>query len=264
MAIFQHVLWGFELSYPDDWVHRSVLDVDSFAANIEALATDSVEVEAGQLNVRGEWNWSRQPIAPLWNEHIGKLAGMIGAKQVGSAPWMMGGATGLEAEIVMPKKDNRRIWTGILMRDFRVLHFLVIHPKEERASFEPIATKIIVSLRFPVRIMGLKQTREGLPLPPDYKRVDPKSILNDIAEPENWRAYDGKSGVGALQAFYLREAPIHNWDVEEYAPFPGPTDLGFARLRLRRDDQRITLGIMPFDVEKVSSSSPAKLVYKLS
>lgn len=186
---------------------------------------------------------------------------------MGSAPWQMGGASGLEAEIGLPKRDNRRLWMGVLGRDFRILHFIVIHPKDQRPQFEPHATAIISSLRFPARIPGLAQTSKGLPLPPGYTPLDPRSVIPDIPDPQNWRAYDGQAGAGALQAFYLRGAPVHNWDVVEYAPFPSPPDdpdnLGFARLRLRRGDQQVVLGIMPFDEEKVTSSSPAKLVFKV-
>jgi hypothetical protein len=264
MAVFQHILWGYELTYPDAWAHQTVKDADGFAEIAEALDTNYIGPNAGQLLVRGEWNCARQPIESLWNQHIGLLAGLMGAKQVGSAPWRMGGASGLEAEIVMPKKDNRRLWVGILARDFRVLHFSVIHPKEERDQFEPVATQIISSLRFPIRILGIATTREGIPLPPGYTPVEPQTVIQDIVDPGQWRAYDGKDGVGALQAFYLREAPIHNWEVEEYVPFPSPSDLGFSRLRLRKGERVVTLGIMPFDVEKVTSSSPAKLVIKIA
>ena len=190
---------------------------------------------------------------------------MLGAKEVGSAPWKIGEAAGLEAEIVLPKKDNQRLWTGILMRDFRVIHFMVTHPKEVREEFEPVATKLISSLRFPARILGIKVSREGVPLPPGYTAVDPKSILPDISDSEKWRAYSGTDGIGALQAFYLREIPIHNWDIAEYVPFPGSSDLGFARFQLRRDNKQITLGIMPSEIsEKMISSSPANVVFKMS
>ncbi|HET9915114.1 MAG TPA: hypothetical protein VFQ13_24700, partial [Anaerolineales bacterium] len=150
MAVFRHILWGYELTYPDHWTHQSVQDADAFAPPVpsippeetggfDALDPDHEGSSASQLLIRGEWNWERQPIEPLWNRHIGMLAGMLGARQVGSAPWKLGDATGLEAEIVLPKKDNRRLWTGILMRDFRVLHFMVSHPKKVREQFEPIA-----------------------------------------------------------------------------------------------------------------------------
>jgi hypothetical protein len=257
MAVFQHTLWGYELTYPEDWIHQSVQDVDTFAP--------AEDLDAGQVSVRGEWNWERQPVESLWVHHIGKLAGMIGAKQVGSAPWRLKDAVGFEAEIVLPKKDNRRLWTGILMRDFRVLHFMVAHPKESRAQFEPVATEIISSLRFLNRIPGIQISREGIPVPPGYQAVDPKSILNDISDPANWRAYAGKAGIGALQAFFLREIPVHNWEMEEYAPFPSSSELGFARLQLHKQDQKITLGMMPYDPSgMVTASSPANVVFKVA
>jgi hypothetical protein len=264
MAVFQHILWGYELTYPDPWIHQTMQDSDGFAATADAFDPYYAAPDAGHLLVRGEWNWKRQPIEPLWNRHIGMLAGMMGTKEVGSAPWRLGQASGLEAEIVLPKKDNQRLWTGILMRDFRVLHFLVTHPKEVRETFEPQVTKIISSLRFPDRIPGITADREGVPLPPDYTPADPTTILADISNPGQWRAYNGSSGIGALQAFYLREISIHNWDLEEYAPFPGSSDLGFARFQLRRGELKIMLGLMPYDPSgTATSSSPANIVLKI-
>jgi hypothetical protein len=264
MPVFQHILWGYELTYPDDWVHQVVQDADGFAAIPEALDSEYFGPDAGQVMVRGEWNWARQPVEPFWNRHIGMLAGMLGAKQVGAAPWRIRNATGIEAEIVLPKRDNRRLWAGILARDFRILHFMVTHPKEDRQRFDPLATAIISSLRFPNRFLGIKQTRDGLPLPPGYTPVDPQSVIHDIADPQHWQAYDGQAGIGALQAFYLRESPIHDWEIDEYVPFPSSSDLGFARLSMHRADQRVTLGILPFDTGKVTSSSPGKLVIKVT
>lgn len=272
MNTFRHILWGYELTYPDHWTHQVVQDADAFSPSVPPVTADAVDLnpeglEGGQLLVRGEWNWERQPIEPLWNRHMGLMAGMIGAKQVGSAPWKLAEATGLEAEIVLPKKDNRRLWTGILMHDFRVLHFMVTHPKTARAKFEPVVTKVISSLHFPNRILGIKTNREGIPLPPEYNAVDPKTILTDISDPASWRAYSGKAGIGALQAFYLREVPIHNWEMEEYVPFPSTAELGFARLQLRRRDRKITLGMMPYDPSgsgTITSSSPANIVVKVT
>jgi hypothetical protein len=277
MKIFRHILWGYEITLPKPWTHQLFQDADAFmprallgrANETDGGALDPAydELDIGQLVVRGEWNWERKPIEPLWNRHIGLLAGMMGAKQVGSAPWKLGDAAGLEAEIVLPKKDNHRLWTGILMRDFRVLHFMVTHPKEARETFEPEATKVISSLRFPNRILGIKTSREGIPLPPGYEAVDPKSILADVSNPADWRAYSGTSGIGALQAFYLREVPIHNWEMEEYVPFPSSSELGFARLQLRRANVKITLGMMPYDLSgsgTLTPSSPANIVLKIA
>jgi hypothetical protein len=265
MTVFQHILWGYEITYPDTWTHQAVQDLDVFVTTPDALDPYYLGEDAGQLLIRGEWNWARQPIEPLWNQHIGMLAGMLGAKQVGSAPWKIGQASGLEAEIALPKKDNRRLWTGILMRDFRVLHFMVTHSKEVRERFEPVATQIISSLHFPEQVSEIKTTADGLPLPPGYMPADPKSILSDISGPERWLAYSGRDGIGALQAFYLREMPIRNWEIVEYIPFPGASDLGFARFRLQKDDRQVTLGIMPGEISKtMTSSSPANVVFKIS
>src|SRR6266498_174084 len=186
MTIFQHILWGYEITYPDNWTHQTVQDSDAFVTIPDALDPHYLGEDAGQLLIRGEWNWAREPIEPLWNQHIGMLAGMLGAKQVGSAPWKIGQAAGLEAEIALSKKDNRRLWTGILMRDFRVFHFMVTHPKEARNQFEPVATQIISSLCFPERIPGIEMSSEGLPLPPGYTPADPKNILPDIPDSEQW------------------------------------------------------------------------------
>lgn len=262
MAVFQHVLWGYELTYPDNWVHQTSEAVESFAANAEALTQDYTGEQSGLILVRGGWNSTRQPIQPLWNQHIGMLASWLGARQVGSAPWHMGGANGIEAEIVLPQKDNRRLWTGILERGLVVLHFVVLHLKEERAVFEPLATQIISSLRFPAEVAGVLTSEEGLPLPPGYTPIQVETILEDIADPTLWRAYNGQSGVDGLQAFYLREASNYGWNVEEYIPFPSPADLGFARLSLMKDNQKITLGIMPYTIED-KGYQPGRLVIKL-
>ncbi|RPI22917.1 MAG: hypothetical protein EHM70_23175 [Chloroflexota bacterium] len=250
------------MTYLDSWIHQQAQDADVFVATADALDPLYFGPDAGQIMVRGEWNWSRQKIEPLWNRHIGMLGGMLGAKNIGSAPWRIADAVGLEAEIVLPKKDNRRLWTGILMHDFRVLHFMVTHPKEVREQFEPAATKLIASLRFPDRVLGVKTSPEGLPMPPDYTPADPQTILDDIPDPQAWRAYTGDAGAGALQSFYLRELPIHDWQMEEYVPFPGPFGLGFARFKLHRDKLHVTLGIMPSKTS--GDSSLANVVFKIS
>lgn len=264
MAVFQQVLWGYELTYPDDWVHETQGPIEAFAAVPEALSPDYVGNNSGQILVRGEWNCARQAMEPIWSRHIGMLAGWLGAKQVGSAPWRMAGASGLEAEIVLPQKDQRRLWTGMLERNFTVLLFVVLHLKEEREIFEPVATQIISSLRFPAEIAGVLTDDEGFPLPPDYSPIQPQSVIEDISDPQNWRAYDGQSGVDALQAFYLREAPNYGWEIAEYVPFPSPSNLGFARLKLVKADRTVTLGLMPYKSESKSTTFPARLVFKLA
>ena len=263
MAVFQHVLWGYELIYPEDWIHKSLGDVEGFALIPEALTPDYAGPKSGQILVRGEWNCARQPIEPIWNRHIGMLASWLGARQVGSAPWRMGGATGIEAEIVLPKKDQRRLWTGILERGMTVLNFVVLHLKEEREIYQTAATKILASLRFPAEMADVLISDSGFLLPPGYGPISLESVLDDVHDPDRWRAFDGASDVGALQAFYLREAPNHGWSIDEYAPFPSPAELGFARLRMEKDGRKITLGILPYQVEGNQKNTFGRLVFKL-
>jgi len=262
MTIFQDVLWGYELTYPADWVHLTLGQVEGFAELAAALEPDYTGEKSGHLLVKAEWNAALQPVEPLWSQHIGFTAGLIGAKRVGSAPWHMGGAAGLEAEIALPKLSNLRLWSGILARDFLVLHFMVAHPKDDRARFEPLVTKVIASLHFVPAIPGLAVEANGLPLPPGYAPIDPRQVIPDIADAAPWSAYGGYSPVGALQEFYLREAIAHGWTVEELVPFPADTGLGFARLRLKKDGEALMVGLMPAGDESVTASSPANIVIK--
>jgi len=262
MKNFQHILWGYELVYPDDWVHKAVGETQAFAENPQALTPGYSGPKSGHLLVSAEWNAFGKPIEPIWKQHIAKVASMIGAKKVASAPWHMGGGIGLEAEIKLPKRDRKRMWVGILMHGLTVLKFVVAHPLEERPTFEPPVTEIIKSLKFPQRMAGVETSSEGLPLPPDYTPIDPTTIIPDIADQHDWRAYDGSGEVGALQAFYVREAPIFGWQIEEYLPFPGDTGLNFARLRMRRNERQVILGIMPFGEQEDAAANPGKLAVK--
>jgi hypothetical protein len=264
MAIFQHLLWGFELTYPDDWNHSTFADVERFAAIPEALDLEYSGQNAGYILVRADWNVAQVSLEELWSRHLGLTAGLIGAKKVGSAPWQMAGASGFEAEIVLPRKESLRLWTGILGRGFLTLNMVVSHPKEMRGWFEPIATRIISSLRFPAAIGQYPTTGQDIPLPPGYEAIDPREAIEDIPDPSLWQAFDGEISIGALQAFYLREAPIHGWQVLEYVPFPIPSNLGFARLILNNGDQTVTLGLLPKGEQIVNSTSSARIVIKTS
>lgn len=262
MPLFQHSLWGYQLAYPDGWIHQTIQQNEAFAARLEAFESGYSGPDGGHLLVKAEWNGGLQTIGPLWTRHIGLTAGMLGARKVGSAPWSMSGAVGLEAEILLPKKSNERLWTGILARGHLVLQFVVVHPKETRAFFEPQATQIIRSLKFLERTAGVDLNEQGLPIPQGYFPADPEAIIQDLRSGSGWSAYAGGSPCDALQAFYTREAPAHGWTIEEYLPFPGPSELGFARFKLRRGEQELTLGIMPLGQESVSATSPGRLVIK--
>lgn len=250
MAVFQHLLWGFSLTYPDTWVHRTNADLDGFAETAAAFdQAGAIDHQAAHILVRGEFNGRNEPIAPLWNQHITKLSIMLGAKKLGSSPFSIGGANGFEVEIQLPKRQNRRLWAGILVRDKVILHFMVSHPRDERAVFEPQATKIIASLRFLKQIEGLDANTEGLPLPPNYIPVDPTTHIHDLSGRDNWKAYEGNSALNALQNFYYRELPHHGWEIREFIPYPNQVEISFARLRIHKDDLSATLGILP-TVEK--------------
>ena len=264
MPKFQDKLWGYELTYPENWVQQTIQDTEVFAEHAEALKPDYRGALAGQILVRLELNPFRQAIEPIWSQHIARYAGLLGAKNVGSAPWQMSGASGLEAEIVLPKKENQRFWTGVLQHQFIILKFVVVHPLEERAHFEPLATQIIASLRLVKQADNLAVTPDVLPLPPGYAPADPQSLISDIQDPANWRAYSGSTSVAALQAFYLREAPNHGWAVLAYEPFPAKTELGFARLELGQGLRTAMLGILPMGDAPVNSSSPGSLAVKFS
>jgi len=251
MATFQNPLWGFELKYPDDWTQRTNADADGFAQNVEAFdQVGSVNEQAAHMLVRGEFNGKHSPIAPLWDQHITKLSIMLGAKKLGGSPFSMGGANGFEAEIQLPKKINRRLWAGILARETVILHFMVSHPRDERASFEPKVTEIISSLRFLESVVGLAANAHNLPLPPNYAPVAPATLVPDAQDTDSWQAYEGKSDIGALQNFYYRELSQYGWEISEFIPFPNQVNINFARLRIHKDDISATLGILPTTEKK--------------
>ncbi len=264
MTIYQNALWGYQLTVPDSWIQQDFDEVIGFAINPDAFQTGYRGPDSGHILVRGEWNASGKKIEPLWSQHIAKLAGIIGAKQVGSAPWSLAGAHGLEAEIVLPKKENRRLWTGILSRGLTVLHFMVMHELEEKDIFEPLATKVISSLAFLGHVKAVSASEMELPLPPGYHPSDPTKIVTDIPNPTNWKAYEGASSMGALQAFYMREAIYYGWQISSYVPYPSDTELGFARLQLQKGSLNAMLGIMPASTSQGNADSQARIVIKYS
>lgn len=265
MPVFHDIFWGYEIAYPDFWIHKSIGDSEYFAATLDCLDPLYDKPDSGFIAIRGEWNWAKKDIRPLWNEIIGKTAGFLGAKNTGSAPWKLGDAVGMEAEIVLPKKENRRLWTGILSHKFCVLHLMVSHPKTVRATFEPVATSIISSLKFTEPKYELDFSPEGIPIPPGYHWIDPKSVIDEIDNVSDWHAYDGETGLGALQSFYSCVLPWNNWTISEYVPFTALSSLGFARYRLSKESTELTLGLMPANQDDVESSqNHTRIVYKVS
>lgn len=264
MARFQHKLWGYELTYPDDWAHRSMGEVEGFAAQPETLDPAQDEPQSGHLLVRAAWNGVGHPVKALWEAHIGKVAGMVGAKEVGSASWTLAGASGFEAEIVLPKKGETRLWVGFLSRGTTLLEFMVSHPLEERSWFEPQVTEILKSLHFSEHIDGLTLHEWGIPLPPDCDAVEPTEILKDLPDPATWQTFDSLHSIGGLQAFYAREAPHYGWTIETFQPFPGQHNLGFARLRLRQGDRLVALGLLPYQHDPANPELLGRIAFKLA
>lgn len=245
MKTFQHQLWGFEIDIPETWQHMQFGEKDGFAEDPKAFRSDYQGEKLAQLLINGEWNSLNQPIHDIWQNHVGKTALMLGAKNLGSAVWEMAGVQGYEVEIVLPKKSPNRLWAGILENGLMVLTFLVLHLKGNREEMEPLLSRIISSLRYVNHTDGIISNSYGFPLPSLAKPIDPLLIVDDIQDPENWEAYQGKFSVGSLQAFYNRELPGFDWQVNRYVPFPNPGNLPFARLMVEKDDLSYSLGLLP-------------------
>jgi len=245
MTTFVHTMWGFSLDYPAGWVHHPLQDGAAFARTEAALVPGCDGALGGHIMVSAEWNGLRREVEPLWKEHVARMATMLGAKQIRSAPWRIGPAEGIEAEVALPKKDAGRLWLGILSHDLIVLKFLVSHPLALRAEFEPLATEVLRSLRFLEAVPDLPQHPCGLALPPDCTPLPASKILEDLADQGSWEAFETPHSLGAVQAFYWREAPAAGWEITTFQPYPGDHPLPFARVGLHRQGRAIALGIIP-------------------
>jgi hypothetical protein len=264
MSHFEQVLWGYGLTFPDDWIHRAFPKAEGFAAHLRGLAPDAAGPASGHILIQAEWNGRRRPVEPLWSAHIARFATMVGAKQVGASAWAMAGASGFEAEVAMPKKEEKRLWVGFLSREATVLKFMVVHPMQDRPWFEPAATGILTSLKFVDHTQGIQVHESGLPLPPDCRRIEPAVALNDISEPEKWRVFESPHSLGGLHAFYLREAPAHGWQIETFESISDETDSGFSRIRLRRGEKVIALGLLPYLPRPADETVLGRIAIKLS
>lgn len=245
MPIFTHTLWGYSITYPDTWIHESHADTEAFATSHAALDKEKSGPQDGHLLLRGEFNFSGQPIDALWKDYLVKLGLKMGAKDLGSAQLKIGGGEGYEADLVLPKKENQRLWTGILSYGLTVLHLAVVHPLDQRAWFEPLASKIVASLRFAGQAPALDNLLVGIPLPAGYLPVEPTALLSQIEGQLGWSAYQGPASIGSIQAFYLRELPRLGWEISEFMPYPNQVKTGFARLILKKENQLLTLAFLP-------------------
>lgn len=246
MAEFQQMIWGYRLSYPDDWIHRSLHEVEGFAADPHALDPDAAGPGSGHLLIQAEWNGMRVPVEPLWESHIAKIAAMFGAARVGSARWTMGGGAGHEAEIVLPKKAEKRLWVGFLARGLVLLKIMVAHPLEDRPWFEPLVSEILKGLLFLDRAEGVPVHESGIPVPAGCREIDPAEVLSNLPEPSAWRVFETPHSFNGLHAFYTREAPAHGWQLELLESLPHEHGPGFSRMRLSKGDRVLALGLLPY------------------
>jgi hypothetical protein len=254
------LLWGYSFYYPDDWSCQKISAVDTFTPSDGDKRSASETMDRGYLLVQPEWNALIKPVQPLWQTHIGRVAPMIGAKNVRTASWEMAGAQGLEIEIVLPKSKAERLWVGILPFGHIVLKFVVSHPVEDRSWFEPQASDIIKSLHFLPTTPQVKRTKEGIPLPPTANHIDPSRAAIEIKDPALWKGFEVGEAIGAIQAFYLRESDVHGWSLEEVTPYPNDSGLGMAWFRLRKEEQIVAVGLIP--VSSQSGSSLTQILIK--
>lgn len=245
MQSFRQTLWGYSIQYPENWIHENHGDTEGFATSHEALDKGLAGSQDAHLLVRGEFNFLGKQIDLLWKDYLVKLGLKMGAKDLGSAPIKIGGGEGFEAELVLPKKENQRLWTGILSFGLTVLHLAVAHPLDQRGWVEPLASKIVASIRFSSQTPELKSNSLGVPLPLDFEPLDPGVILSDIEDQIGWSAYRGAGSIGSLQAFYLRELPWMGWVFDEFVPYPNELEIGFARLKIRKENQILTIALLP-------------------
>ncbi|MBI9043401.1 MAG: hypothetical protein JEZ06_02875 [Anaerolineaceae bacterium] len=269
MTIYQNQYWGYELLVPDGWFqnHHSENDTNSFSPNKPETENtkeeeEEEEEEISQLLIRCEWMFPPRPIEPIWRQHIGLTAGVMGAKNVGSAPWVHANSEGFETEIILPKRSNTRLWAGILAKNFMVMKFMLTHPRKDHDWLQPIATELIKSIWFPEKMDHVEQTPAGIPLPSNWIQTDPSKWVPDIQDLGKWSAYIGAANIGMLQYFYVREVIAYGWKIIDFSAFPGNANLGFSKLRIEKAGQTATIGILPAEEENISVQSPAVIVIK--
>jgi hypothetical protein len=256
MTTFVQPLWGFSMDLPAGWVHRSLQNGDAFARIEDALDPGYVGPLGGHIMVHAEWNGLHRAVEPIWREHVARVATMLGAKQVRSAPWRIGPGEGLEAEIALPKKEANRLWLGVLSHDMIMLKLLVAHPLACRAEFEPQATDVLRSLSFLESVPDLPQHPCGLPLPPDCTPQPTTEILEELGSQGSWEVFGTPHSMGAVQGFFWREARAAGWEITSFQPYPGDHPLPFARVGLHKAGRAIALGILPHHRQGADEGEP--------
>ena len=252
MPAFVHPLWGYALDYPEGWVWREDGEVVAFAPHQAALEVTYDGPQAGHLVIRPELNPYLQPLDRLWTQYITRIGIMRGAKKMGAAPLKVGALQGYEAELLLPRKQGRRLWVGLLAAAGMILHVALTHRVEEKGYFQPLASRMVQSLRFVSHTPGGGTTEEGVPLPPGYRPVAPQEVLPDATPEQGWSAYRGEAPIAALQAFYLRELPYHGWQMTAYYPFPNRDPaVTFAGFSVEREGRQGLVALVPHGADPV-------------
>lgn len=245
VPVFQQHFWGYEITYPDHWVHATHGDVEAFALHPQALDVAYDGPRMGYLLIRAELNAYQMPLDTLWAEHLSRIAIMHGAKQVGSKPYFVGQSKGFAAELMLPRREDKRLWTAVLAAGGIVLHVLAMHRSSEALDFQPL----ISSLRYASLVSGVTLSARGMPLPTGSLPVEPADVFPDITAADHWETYRASAAVDALQIFYAREAPAHGWEVLGYSPYPNRDPaIQHASLVLYRDGCGAAVHLLPHDI----------------
>ncbi len=246
MPTFVHPLWGYALDYPNGWVWEEQGEVTAFGPHKDKLNTENLQ-QAGHFAIRPELNPYLRPIEPLWTEYITRVSIMKGAKKVGASPLKVGNLEGYESELLMPARQKRRLWVGLLAAGGIILHLMLTHPTDEKTIFQAPASRMVQSLRFVAHTASIATTAAGLPLPPQYHPTAVESVLADTTADQGWEAWTGDAPLAALQAFYLRELPHHGWKITAYYPFPNrEPNIRFASFLAQRDDAQAIVALIPY------------------
>ncbi len=252
MPTFTQPLWGYALEYPKGWAYRDDGEVTAFASRPEALDPDYQGEGMGYLLIRPEFNPFLLPIEPRWSQYITKIAIMRGAKKLGASEMEVGNLRGYEAELLLPRKLDRRLWVGLLAAGGLILHLMVTHRKEERHLFQEEASRMVSSLRFVAHEASARPGPYGVPLPQAAQTVPLRQILADV-QPDDprWATFYLPASPPAAQVFFLREAPYDGWEVTELYPYPNiKAPYPFGRMRLEKDGQEVLIAFLPREDDK--------------
>jgi hypothetical protein len=114
----------------------------------------------------------------------------------------LGGAKGLEAELPFQKAKSAPMGRNFGARRAGAAFHGVAHLERSRLCLNRCSPPDLQPALSSQPGRSLAHDTCGLPLPPGYTPADPTGLVNDIADPQNWRAYCGASSIGSLQAFF--------------------------------------------------------------